>query len=295
VKAIKDFFTYILYSTLWRFVRLIPEKTAYGLFEKFADRAYRKNGKRITRLRENYRKVLPSLDNGELEALVRNGVSSAMRYWCDTFRISDWSQKRVAATVTTENNELFLNSVNSGKGVIIALPHAGNWDHAGLYYCSQGIKVHTVAEHLRPERLFRKFLAHRERMGMKVLDLEEKVTDQLISFLREGKLVALVADRDLSRSGVDVEFFGANARMPAGPALLAIKTEANLITAYVSYTEIGIKIRFSGPFSVRRGESDSDEIQRLTQELADQFASDIKSDPASWHMQQRIFVERVSK
>jgi KDO2-lipid IV(A) lauroyltransferase len=132
-------------------------------------------------------------------------------------------------------------------------------------------------------------------MGMKVLDLEEKVTDQLISFLREGKLVALVADRDLSRSGVDVEFFGANARMPAGPALLAIKTEANLITAYVSYTEIGIKIRFSGPFSVRRGESDSDEIQRLTQELADQFASDIKSDPSSWHMQQRIFVERVSK
>jgi KDO2-lipid IV(A) lauroyltransferase len=295
VRAIKDFFTYILYSALWRFVRLMPEKTAYGLFEKIADRAYRKNGKRIKRLRENYRQVLPSLDSGELEALVRNGVSSAMRYWCDTFRISDWSQKRVAATVTTENNELFLNSVNSGKGVIIALPHAGNWDHAGLYYCSQGIKVHTVAEHLRPERLFRKFLAHRERMGMKVLDLEEKVTDQLISFLREGKLVALVADRDLSRSGVDVEFFGANARMPAGPALLAIKTEANLITAYVSYTEIGIKIRFSGPFSVRRGESESDEIQRLTQELADQFASDIKTDPSSWHMQQRIFVERVSK
>jgi len=217
-----------------------------------------------------------------------------MRYWCDTFRISDWSQEKVATTVTTENNELFLNSVNSGKGVIIALPHAGNWDHAGLYYCSQGIKVHTVAEHLRPERLFRKFLAHRERMGMTVLDLEEKVTEQLANFLREGKLVALVADRDLSRSGVDVKFFGANARMPAGPALLAIKTDANLITAYVSFTTSGINIKFSGPFLVRRGESESGEIQRLTQELANQFAMDIKSEPSSWHMQQRIFVERKS-
>lgn len=295
VKAIKEFLTYLIYSALWRIIRLLPERTAYKFFERIAERAYRKNGKRIARLRENYRQVLPLLENDELEALVRSGVSSAMRYWCDTFRISDWSQERVAATVTTENNELFLDSVKSGKGVIIALPHAGNWDHAGLYYCSQGIKVHTVAEHLRPERLFRRFLAHRERMGMKVLDLEEKVTDQLINFLQEGKLVALVADRDLSRSGVDVEFFDANARMPAGPALLAIKTEANLITAYVSFTDIGINIRFSGPFLVRRSQSESDEIQRLTQELANQFARDIKSDPSSWHMQQRIFVERINK
>ncbi len=275
-------------------MRLLPEKTAYSFFEAVGKRIYRKNGRRISRLRENYRHVLPSLNGTELENLVQKGVSSAMRYWCDTFRISDWSQERVATTVTTENNELFLNSVNSGKGVIIALPHAGNWDHAGLYYCSQGIKVHTVAEHLRPERLFRKFLAHRERMGMTVLDLEEKVTEQLANFLREGKLVALVADRDLSRSGVDVKFFGANARMPAGPALLAIKTDANLITAYVSFTTSGINIKFSGPFLVRRGESESGEVQRLTQELANQFAMDIKSEPSSWHMQQRIFVERKS-
>lgn len=217
MKAIPDFFTYLIYSALWRLVRFLPEKTAYSIFERVAKRAYRKNGKRIKRLRENYRQVLQSHDGPELEALVQDGISNAMRYWCDTFRISDWTEKRVATTVTTENNELFLSSVESGKGVIIALPHAGNWDHAGLYYCSQGIKVHTVAEHLRPERLFRKFLAHRERMGMKVLDLEDKVTDQLATFLLEGKLVALVADRDLSRSGVDVEFFGANAECLRGP------------------------------------------------------------------------------
>lgn len=294
MKAIQDFLTYLTYSALWRFVRLLPEKTAYSFFEAVGKRTYRKNGRRISRLRENYKHVLPSLNGTELEDLVQKGVSSAMRYWCDTFRISDWSEERVASTVKIENNELFLNAVNSGKGVILALPHAGNWDHAGLYYCSQGIKVHTVAEHLRPERLFRKFLAHRERMGMKVLDLEERVTDQLTTLLLEGNLVALVADRDLSRSGVDVEFFGANARMPAGPALLALKTEANLITAFVSFTVDGIKIKFSGPFLVRRGESESGEVQRLTQELANQFAMDIKSDPSSWHMQQRIFVERKS-
>ena len=294
MKAVSETFTYLLYSALWRIVRLLPERSAYSLFSAIANRAYRKNGRRLQRLRSNYEKVFPDKSEKEIEDLVKSGVQNAMRYWCDTFRISDWDEARVAGTVVTENNELFLSSVKSGDGVIVALPHAGNWDHAGLYYCSQGITVHTVAEHLRPERLFRKFLAHRERMGMKVLDLESRVTEELTSRLSDGALVALVADRDLSKSGVDVDFFGSNARMPAGPALLAYRTKAHLITAYVSYTNLGIKIKFSGPFKVDRQNSESQEVQRLTQSLANQFAKDIRNEPASWHMQQRIFIDRKS-
>lgn len=294
MKAVSETFTYLLYSALWRIVRLLPERSAYSLFSAIANRAYRKNGRRLQRLRSNYEKVFPDKSEKEIEDLVKSGVQNAMRYWCDTFRISDWDEARVAGTVVTENNELFLSSVKSGDGVIVALPHAGNWDHAGLYYCSQGITVHTVAEHLRPERLFRKFLAHRERMGMKVLDLESRVTEELTSRLSDGALVALVADRDLSKSGVDVDFFGSNARMPAGPALLAYRTKAHLITAYVSYTSLGIKIKFSGPFKVDRQNSESQEVQRLTQSLANQFAKDIRNEPASWHMQQRIFIDRKS-
>ena len=294
MKAVSETFTYLLYSALWRIVRLLPERSAYSLFSAIANRAYRKNGRRLQRLRSNYEKVFPDKSEKEIEDLVKSGVQNAMRYWCDTFRISDWDEARVAGTVVTENNELFLSSVKSGDGVIVALPHAGNWDHAGLYYCSQGITVHTVAEHLRPERLFRKFLAHRERMGMKVLDLESRVTEELTSRLSDGALVALVADRDLSKSGVDVDFFGSNARMPAGPALLAYRTKAHLITAYVSYTSLGIKIKFTGPFKVDRQNSESQEVQRLTQSLANQFAKDIRNEPASWHMQQRIFIDRKS-
>lgn len=292
MRTIKDLLTYLLYSALWRMVRLLPERMAYSLFNAIGGWAYRKNGKRITRLRDNYKQIRPSLSDNELEGLVRAGVSNAMRYWCDTFRISDWDRDRVISSVSTENNDLLLNAVKSGQGLIIALPHAGNWDHAGLYYCSQGITVHTVAEHLRPERLFQKFLQHRERMGMKVLDLEAKVTDELITRLNEGELVALVSDRDLSKNGIDVEFFGANARMPAGPALLAYRTNAHLITAYVSYLKSGIKIKFSGPFKALKDGDESYEIQRLTQELANQFAKDIDEDLTSWHMQQKIFVDR---
>ena len=285
--------TYLLYSTLWRVVRLLPESIAYRSFEVIGRRLYKRNGRRVERIRENYQRVFPSMPVAELEQLVTHGIANSMRYWCDTFRISDWSKERTAATVTTERADLFFDSLSAGKGLIVALPHAGNWDHAGLFFCLQGIRVNTVAEHLRPERLFRRFITHRESMGMRIFDIQARVTNELIELLKGGELVALVADRDLSASGIDVEFFDANARMPAGPALLALRSGAPLITAYVGFQRDGIHIKFAGPFTAQESGDERSQVLELTQKIADQFARDIKSDPASWHMMQRIFVDRA--
>ncbi len=291
MNSIKDNLVYLIYSTLWLIIRKIPGRFAYWLFDKFAQIAYLRNKKRVKHLRNNYQHVLDSRDSAFVESQVEAGLKNAMRYWCDTFRISSWDSKSITSTVSTKGEELLLDAFASGRGVIVALPHAGNWDHAGLYFCSKGIQVNTVAEHLKPEKLFKKFLQHRESMGMSVLDLNANVIPELIKRLNRGALVALVADRDLSKSGVPVNFFGANARMPAGPALLAIRTEATLITAFVAYTATGIEIEFNGPFKPRKNESENAEVSRITQELADQFAKDIAKSPTSWHMQQRIFLD----
>ena len=286
--------TYLVYSLLWKTVRIMPEKIANALFNQIAVLAYRRNKKRVQRLRENYRQVRPKASLDEIESMVKSGLVSAMRYWCDTFRISDWDKKRIIETVTCSNEELLLTGAASGKGVIVALPHAGNWDHAGLYFCMKGITVHTVAEHLKPEKLFMKFLEHREKMGMKVFDIDGSVIQELEEILRRGGLVALVADRDLSKSGITVDFFDGIAKMPAGPALLALRTGASLITAFVAYTKTGIHINFSGPFNLdlaESGKNESGKVIALTQKLADQFSRDITKDPTSWHMQQRIFLK----
>ena len=284
--------TYIVYSALWRLVRLLPEKVAYSFFEIIAGIAYRKNGKRVQRLRSNYEVVRPDATRTELEELVRSGLSSAMRYWCDTFRISDWSLDKTLLSTRTNNEEFLFDPIKEKRGVIVAVPHAGNWDHAGAYFCAKGARVNTVAEHLKPERLFRKFLAHRERMGMRVLDLNANVLDDLRKILREEKeLVALVADRDLSRSGINVRFFDKVARMPAGPAILAYETEADLITAYVCYREKEIEVFFTPPIKVNRDAERATEITRITQVIAGRFEDAIRKEPASWHMQQRIFID----
>ena len=282
---------YFMYSALWLIVRKLPKRLAYQLFDLIAGIAYRRNGKRVQYLRKNYQYVYPADNLEVVDEKVQEGLRNAMRYWCDTFRISDWESEEISKSVATKKEELLLDAFASGNGVIVALPHAGNWDHAGLYFCSKGIQVNTVAEHLKPERLFRKFLKHRESMGMSVLDLNSQVLNELESRLKKGALVALVADRDLSKSGVTVNFFNGKARMPAGPALLAYRTNAVLITAYVSYTKNGIQIDFSGPFKADKKESESSEVSRLTQELANQFERDISKAATSWHMQQRIFID----
>ena len=279
-----------VYFAGWRIVRWLPESSAYRFFEFVADRVSAKNGKSFQRLESNLKRVSPELSDVELKTLAKVGMRSYLRYWCDTFRSPDWDTKRIQSSVTVNDAELLLEPVRNKRGVIVALPHAGNWDHAGSYFCSLGIPLVTVVERVKPEKLFRKFLEYRQAIGMEALPLDGRVMGTLASRLREGKLVALVADRDLSRSGIDVKFFNSIAGMPAGPALLAIRTGADLITAYVSYTDIGIHIDFR-KVQIASGESESEQVAKTVQLCADNFAAGIAEHPQDWHMLQRIWVD----
>lgn len=286
----KENFSAYVYFAGWRIVRWLPERTAYNLAYRIADFLVKRNGKSVQRLRSNLERTQPSITKLNLDLLVIEAMRSYMRYWVDTFRFPDWSSVRVSETVSVTNEHLLLDAVAAKTGVIVALPHAGNWDHAGAYFCAKGVPLVTVAERLKPEKLFLKFLAYRQAMGMEVLPLDGRVLGTLAQRLRQGALVALVADRDLSRSGIDVEFFNGTARMPAGPALLALKTQAPLIAAFVSYTENGIHIDFKNVVLPSAGEEDV-KVREIVQMTAKHFEEGISQNPQDWHMLQRIWVD----
>jgi phosphatidylinositol dimannoside acyltransferase len=274
----------------WRIVRVLPERWAYGIFLHLADYLVKKNGKSVQRLRENLSRIRPAFNSDEMEGLVTLSMRSYLRYWCDTFRIQDWSTERVQSTVTLTNGNLLLEPMRQGKGVVIALPHSGNWDHAGAYFCSLGIPLVTVAERLKPEALFQRFLRYRESMGFEVLSIDSRSFATLVRRAKEKRLIALVADRDLSASGVNVDFFGFPSRMPAGPALLAIKTGIPLVVAHVSYTEFGIHIEFTAVDVADVG-SESDRVSQTVQRMANLFEKGISAHPEDWHMLQRIWTD----
>lgn len=293
----KDNITAYVYFAGWRIVRWLPERTAYRLAYVVADFLTNRKGKNVCRLRSNLQRTQPNMTELDLDLLLIDAMRSYLRYWCDTFRFPDWSPERVRETVTVTREHLLLDAISSKTGVIVSLPHAGNWDHAGAYFCAKGINLVTVAERLKPEKLFLKFLSYRQAMGMEVLPLDGRVLATLEQRLREGALVALVADRDLSRSGITVNFFGGPSRMPAGPALLALTTGAPLLTAFVSYTETGIHIDFN-EVSLPSSGSEEEKVSQVVQNMAQQFEVGIAAHPEDWHMLQRIwtdgdFMERV--
>ena len=282
---------YLLYLFAWKFIGILPEKTAYQLANLVADYINKRNGKGVKRLRSNYRRVLPEISKSELAALTKSGMRSYLRYWFDTFRLNKWSKSRIIETTYVIRENLLRDPIASKQGCIVALPHAGNWDHAAAYFCSTGITLTAVVEKLKPEAIFKKFLAYRSSIGIEPISHKEKTIPLLLERLSSGKLVALVADRDMSRSGVEVSFLGGIAKMPAGPATLAIKSGSPLITAYIRYLKDGIEITFDETVKLPTSGSEAEKIKVVTQSMADNFAKRIKDSPVDWHMLQRIWID----
>jgi KDO2-lipid IV(A) lauroyltransferase len=200
------------YAGGWALVRALPEGVAHALFRSGADLAWRRGGRGVDQLGRNLARVAPGQD------LTRAALRSYARYWCEVFRLPVTPRERIVGGMATVGEHRLRESIAAGRGTVMALPHSGNWDHAGAWCGASGVPFTTVAERLRPESLYDRFVAFRESLGMEVLPLTggpRPPYDVLVERLEAGGTLCLLADRDLSARGVDVEFFGATARMPA--------------------------------------------------------------------------------
>jgi KDO2-lipid IV(A) lauroyltransferase len=282
-----------LYGAGWSTVKNLPEPVAARLGRGIADLAWKRRGKGVLRLEDNYARVVPGASPERLAALSRAGMRSYLRYWMESFRLPAWSRERIAAGVVVKDLHLLTEGLAAGKGVILALPHLANWDLAGAWLTTHlGIPFTTVAERLKPETLYDRFVAYREGLGMEVLPHSGGAAfGTLARRLRGGGLVCLVADRDLSASGVEVSFFGEPARMPAGPALLAQHTGAVLLPATLWYDETPVmRGRVHPPVEVPESGTRREKTSVMTQALADAFATGIADHPEDWHMLQRLWL-----
>jgi phosphatidylinositol dimannoside acyltransferase len=278
----------LTFALAWTVVRRLPEPVVTWLFQRAADAVVRRNGRGVRRLRGNLAVVCPDAVPEELDRLTRAGMRSYLRYWQEAFRLPEWSDEQIVATVRTVNEKLLRDAHEAGRGVICALPHLANYDHAGAWAGLTGMPVSTVAERLRPESLFDRFIAYRAKLGMEVLPLtgaDQDVFAVLAERLRAGGFVCLVADRDLSERGVPVTFFGRPSRMPAGPAALSLRTGAPLIPATLHYDGPDLVITFHDAVDPEGGAA------AMTQRCADAFAKGIAAHPEDWHMLQRIFLD----
>jgi KDO2-lipid IV(A) lauroyltransferase len=277
----------------WGVVKAMPERMSERAFRAAADAATVRNGVGARQLRKNLRRVVgPAVSELRMDALVGEALRSYARYWRETFRLESMDGHDVATRTKLAGGEYVDAALAEGHGVIFALPHSGNWDAAGIWLVDAHGPFTTVAERLRPESLFDRFVAYRESIGMEVLPLtggERAPGDVLSERLRANGMVCLLADRDLSRNGIEVEFFGEPTRMPAGPALLAIRTGAHLLPTHAYFDGDGWGLTMDPPVELTEGRL-RDRVRAATQAMADQFAVRIAQHPTDWHMLQRLWL-----
>ncbi|WP_217550559.1 phosphatidylinositol mannoside acyltransferase [Streptomyces sp. GbtcB6] len=288
-----DRLTDALYGLGWSTVKKLPEPVAVRLGNSVADLAWKQRGKGVQRLESNYARVRPDAGPERLRELSRAGMRSYLRYWMESFRLPSWSEERIRTGFVPKDVHHLTDGLASDRGVILALPHLANWDLAGAWVTTElETPFTTVAERLKPETLYDRFVAYREGLGMEVLPHSGGTAfGTLARRLRDGGLVCLVADRDLSASGIEVGFFGDTARMPAGPALLAQQTGAILLPVTLWYDDTPVmKGRVHAPIEVPESGDKAAKTSVMTQALADAFATGIADHPEDWHMLQRLWL-----
>jgi phosphatidylinositol dimannoside acyltransferase len=279
----------------WSVLKSAPAGLSERAFRRVADVATVRNGTGTRQLRKNLRRVVgPGVSELQLDQLVGAAMRSYARYWLETFRLPKMDLRSVAARTDANmtGQDTLQAAIDAGRGVVLALPHSGNWDVAGVWLVDQHGPFTTVAERLKPDSLFDRFVAFRQGLGMEVIALtggQRAPVEVLSERLRAGRVVCLMADRDLSHNGIEVRFFGEPTRMPGGPALLAATTGAALLPVHCWYEldswgmHVGRAIEF--PNAHLR-----DNVTAGTQALADVFAGNIAERPADWHMLQRFWL-----
>jgi phosphatidylinositol dimannoside acyltransferase len=280
----------------WAAVCRLPRSWMRSLFTAIADVLWLRRGRGVQRLEANLRRVLePGASYEDLRRLSRAGMRSYLRYWLEVFRLPVIPPDEIMAGMRIEGDqvEVALGHLAAGRGVIFALPHMGNYEQAGAWIVRRGAgSFTTVAERLSSALVYDKFLAFRESLGMEVLPYSGHggSFDVLAQRLRQGRLVCLVCDRDLSAAGVEVKFFGEAARMAAGPAALAVHTGAALMPVTLWFQGEDWGARIYPEITVPEFGDHREKIAAMTQDMACCFEHGIAEHPQDWHMFQKIFV-----
>jgi phosphatidylinositol dimannoside acyltransferase len=293
---VKDRLVDAAYAAGWGLVKGLPEFMARPAFQAGADLAASRNGSGVQQLRRNLTRVVPGASPTELDELVRQGMRSYARYWKEAFRLPAMDHRAIARHVSdvVVGRDVIDDALERGKGVVLALPHTGNFDVSGIWLAQSYGEFTTVAERLKPESVWKRFLAYRRSLGFDVLPLTGNGSGPfrgMMDRLKNNGIVCLVADRDLTRNGIPVTFFGEETRMPAGPARLAASTGATLAVVDNLFTRDGWGLRMHSPQLV---ESRAD-VPAAVQALADGFAKGIAEHPADWHMLQKLWLSDLDE
>ncbi|MGH2746550.1 MAG: phosphatidylinositol mannoside acyltransferase [Actinomycetota bacterium] len=285
------YYGYVAGSAL---ARALPEGLSYGLARLGGGIAARVSGKREIVAGNLARITGKPADSEEVQRLVVEAYKSYARYWLETFALVREGREFFLERFSCRHEDRLDAVLARGKGAVVAVGHLGNWDAAGAWVGATGRSLVTVAEVLKPRRMFDFFADHRAALGMTIYPAEKGVTERLVAAVSDGAVVAILADRDLKGTGPEVEFFGEPATMPGGAAAVALRARVPLLVAGVWGIELGDGRRgweaeMSEPIELPENRG-GDAIAQLTGQVAEKLEEFISRRPEEWHVLQPFWL-----
>ena len=209
------------------------------------------------------------------------------RYWAEVFWLRPNRKASLIAETELVNEQALHDAFAQGKGLLLILPHMGNWEVAGAISESLGMPAMSAAENLPNPLITEWFVRIREMIGIEIVLTGRgmRASAALARRLKEGKTVALLADRDVTGRGVPVTFFGEETTMPPGPVALAVRSGAPLLVVG-SYFQDGRGHRFviSDPLDLPEQGTKEERIAAGVQVLAENLEQKIRLKPEDWHL-----------
>jgi lauroyl/myristoyl acyltransferase len=276
---------YLVFRVLWGFAGLLPEPVmrhlgyGAGYLMSFLAR-----GRRAMAERHQRRIQGPGVDARRAS---RRTMGFYGRYYAEVFWMRPRRRRAVIEMSRVEDLSILQEAVASPAGVILAVGHLGNWEAAGLKAASVGAPALAVAEALANERIVRWFVELREMMDIDIVltGRGARVTDTLARHLEEGKVVALLCDRDLKGNGIPVTLFGEETTLPAGPLALACRTGATVLPVGAYFLErAGHRFRIHPPLAVPTEGTLEERVREGTRRLAVVLERLIAEAPEQWHV-----------
>lgn len=294
-------------------VNRLPEPLGRGIFNVVGTVVGELPTTGTRQLRKNQARLRPDLRGAEARRLSRAAMRSYMRYYYEVFRLRSMNEADINAHFVAVNLEQMKTGMPQGRSFVGALLHAGNWDLAGAWATLNLGATATLVEKLEPEELYHSFVDFREGLGLTIFPVIKgggaihKLEGELA---KGGVLVPLLADRDLTHTGIEVQLGEGIARVAPGPAILAQNLGLPLLPVLSYYQRVsrkrGVGTRWrvvveaydpvyssvSPDASVAEKQRD---LERMTQAWVSRMESGLRAHLEDWHMLQPLFVDDLDQ
>lgn len=271
--------------------QLLPLRLCYWIASILGDFLYIFWPRGRRNVVDNIRHVLgPEASDRTVRHTARRSFRNYMKLLADFARIGVTEPAALEDRLKGSGWENLDKAFQRGKGVLLVSIHLGNWEVAGAAIASRGYRVSAVSETVGNERINRLAIDFRAKLGIELIPMEFALK-RVYKALRRNEGVGLVTDRPLlPDEGVPVEFFGQCIAWPSGPAILALRTGATIVTGYLVRDSDDRYVGEIYPpleFEVT-GDHDRD-VQLITQRVVSIQEDLIRRYPDQWYMFRRMW------